>query len=118
MLTADKARRAACAANDDFIDLRERVSAGITRACEAGRFEARIALHRDDTTELVRALCAHLADAGYRSFQLEIDGREILVVSYGAKDEPRKDDDEAKGEDTRGVVAVPERSASQEVHDP
>jgi hypothetical protein len=29
MLTADKARRAACAANDDFIDLRERVSAGI-----------------------------------------------------------------------------------------
>ena len=91
MLTADKARRAACAANDDFIELKERVAAAVTKACSEGRFEARVALHHDDGKDVVDALCAHLKEVGYRTSRIMVVDRQLLSVQYGEQ-ELRKDD--------------------------
>ena len=109
MLNANSARKAARAANDDFIELKERVGAAVTRACEAGRFEARIALVHSDSTDVIKEMTDHLESLGYRTEIMMLkddqlvdcdsvsggqDNKRILIVRFNAEDEKPEDDDE------------------------
>lgn len=112
MITASEACRQARMHNDEFMSLKDRVWSGIDRACQSGKFEARVALQYTDRADLVEELVAQLGEAGYRVERAVYDGRQILVIMYSSQRKDEDDEERAVREAGHDVGGVPGAGAA------